>query len=65
MRASTARIKGFLDGENGGAEDPTGEAAKDALRVNFDDSLKPEFDGSQVTRDVGLPALGSAMRSSD
>ena len=35
---------------------PAGDSRKPHLRVNFDRRLKPEFHGSRVTSDAGLPA---------
>jgi len=37
-------------------ENPMGEARKDALRLNFDHTLKLEFHGTKVTSDGGLLA---------
>jgi hypothetical protein len=38
-------------------ENPTGEARKDALRLDLDRKLKLEFRGTKVTRDAGLPGF--------
>ncbi len=35
---------------------PAGEAESNALRLDFDRRLKPEFHGSSVTSDAGLLA---------
>ena len=37
-------------------ENPTGEARKDALRLDFDRKLKLEFHGTKVRSDAGLLA---------
>ena len=36
--------------------DPTGEADKGALRLNFDRRLLPQFRSSTITSDAGLLA---------
>jgi hypothetical protein len=41
-----------------------GEARKDALRVVFDRSLRPEFHGSKVTSDAGLLAYRESDETS-
>lgn len=35
-------------------ENPTGEARKDALRLDFDRRLKLEFHGTKITNDTGF-----------
>ena len=34
---------------------PMGESKRDGLRVYFGPNLKPEFPGSQITSNAGLP----------
>jgi len=37
-------------------EHPAGESVDDALRVDFDRRLRPEFHGSRITSDAGILA---------
>ena len=41
-----------------------GESRKDALRLDFDHKLKPEFHGTKVTNDAGCLHTGNLMRNS-
>jgi hypothetical protein len=41
--------------------DPTGEADKDALRLDFDRRLMLQFPGSVITSDAGLLPIASWM----